>query len=192
MEKIRCHITPLRLDRDARSELDHALRQQLEILRRRRAVALHPAKELAPPGQEARAGGARDGGSAGEERSLHRFQVQAVALEKLESARQVRLFHDIGDQSLIEAPALDHAHLGALTIGEAGHLRVDDREENDALVSYPLSYALTQNQFAFTPAARSNPPSVARSSRIWVSNCSGLIGMGSAPSLAWRSRTSGD
>src|SRR5437879_1472029 len=145
MEKIRCHITPLRSDRDARSKLDHALRQQLEILRSRRAVALHPAKELAPPGQEPRAGGARDGGSAEEERSLHRFQAQAVALEKLESARHVRLFHEtIGDQSLIEAPALDHAHLGALTIGEVGHLRVDDGEENDALVSYPLSYALTQ------------------------------------------------
>src|SRR6267378_8401836 len=99
MEKIRCHITPLRSDRDARSELDHALRQQLEILRRRWAVALHPAKELAPPGQEPRAGGARDGGSAEEERSLHRFQAQSVALEKLESARHVRLFHEtIGDQ----------------------------------------------------------------------------------------------
>src|SRR5258706_10410099 len=47
-------------------------------------------------------------------------------------------------------------------------------------------------QFAFTPAARKIAPSVARSSRIWASNCSGLIGMGSAPSLAWRSRTSGD
>src|SRR2546429_4896079 len=33
-------------DRDACSELDHALRQQLEVLRGRRAVALHPAKEL--------------------------------------------------------------------------------------------------------------------------------------------------
>src|SRR2546428_9123989 len=138
MEKIRCHITPLRSDRDTRSELDHALRQQLEILRSRRAVALHPAKELAPPSQEARAGGARDGGSAEEERGLHRLEAQAVALEKLESARHVRLFHEtVGDQSLIEAPALDHAHLGAFTIGEAGNLRVDYREENDALVQDP-------------------------------------------------------
>src|SRR5882762_11953800 len=74
-------------DRDARSELDHALRQQLEVLCSRRTVALLPAEELAPPGQEPWARGARDGGSAEEERSLHRFQAQAVALEKLESAR---------------------------------------------------------------------------------------------------------
>src|SRR2546422_9486520 len=93
-------------DRDARSELNHALRQQLEVLRGCRTVAFHPAEELAPPGQEPR----------------------------------------------------------------------------------PSS----EIQFAFTPAARSSPPSVARSSRIWASNCSGVIGMGSAPSLAWRSRTSGD
>src|SRR3989442_13043209 len=72
-------------DRDTRSELDHALRQQLEILRSRRAVALHPAKELAPPSQEARAGGARDGGPAEEERGLHRLEGQAEALAKLES-----------------------------------------------------------------------------------------------------------
>src|SRR6266852_6680161 len=122
-------------DRDARSELNHALRQQLEVLRSCRTVALHPAEELAPPGQEPRAGGTRDGGPAEEERSLHRFQAQAVALEELESARHVRLFHEtVGDQRLIETPALDHAHLGALPIGETRHLRVDDCEENDALV----------------------------------------------------------
>src|SRR5436309_16021417 len=40
---LRC-VTPLRSDPDARSKLDHALRQQLEILRSRRAVAVHPAK----------------------------------------------------------------------------------------------------------------------------------------------------
>src|SRR2546427_1147993 len=122
-------------DRDARSELNHALRQQLEVLRSGRTVALHPAEELAPPGQKPRAGGARDGGPTEEERGLHGVEAQAVALEELESARHVRLFHEtVGDQRLIEAPALDHAHLGALTIGEAGHLRVDDREEKDALV----------------------------------------------------------
>src|SRR2546425_10579582 len=79
-------------DRDARSELDHALRQQLEVLRSRRTVALHPAEELAPPGQEPRAGGARDGGPAGEERGLHGLKAQAVALGELESSRHVRLF----------------------------------------------------------------------------------------------------
>src|SRR5438309_677321 len=122
-------------DRDARSELDHTLRQQLEVLRSRRTVALHPAEELAPPGQEARAGGAGDGGPAEEERGLHRLEAQAVALEELESARHVGLFHEtVGDQGLIEATALDYAHLGALAIGEAGHLRVDDREENDPLM----------------------------------------------------------
>ena len=58
-----------------------------------------------------------------------------MALEELESARHVRLFHEtVGDQGLIEATALDYAHLGALAIGEAGHLRVDDREENDPLM----------------------------------------------------------
>src|SRR5712671_4728783 len=134
-KKVRSHITPLRSDRDARSELDHALRQQFEILRRRRAVALHPAKELAPPGQESRAGGARDGGPAEEERGLHGFQAQAMALEKPESARHVRLFHEtVGEQRLIKAPALDHPQLGALAVGEPRHVRVDDREENDALV----------------------------------------------------------
>src|SRR2546425_12847156 len=80
-------------DCDARSELDHALRQQLEVLRSGRTVALHPAEELAPPGQEPRAGGARYSGPAEEERGLHGLQAQAVALEKLESAGHVRLLH---------------------------------------------------------------------------------------------------
>src|SRR5256885_11756560 len=68
-------------DRDARSELDHALGQQLEVLRGRRAVALHPAEELAPPGQEPRARGARDGGPAEEERGLHGLEAQARSEE---------------------------------------------------------------------------------------------------------------
>src|SRR5437016_6456290 len=81
-------------DRDARSELDHALGQQLEVLRGRRAVALHPAEELAPPGEEPRARGARDGGPAEEERGVHGLEAQAMPLEKLESARYVRLLHE--------------------------------------------------------------------------------------------------
>src|SRR2546423_7098294 len=81
-------------DRDARSELDHALGQQLEVLRGRRAVALHPAEELAPPGEEPRARGARDGGPAEEERGVHGLEAQAMPLEKLESARYDRLLHE--------------------------------------------------------------------------------------------------
>src|SRR5256885_12314794 len=51
------------------------------------SVALHPAKELAPPGQEPRTGGARDGGPAEEERGLHGFEAQAVPLEDRKSTR---------------------------------------------------------------------------------------------------------
>ncbi len=42
-------------ERELRAELDHAVGRQVEVLDRARAVALHPAEQLAAPGEQARA-----------------------------------------------------------------------------------------------------------------------------------------
>src|SRR5262245_1571191 len=73
-------------ERELRPELDHPVGRELEVLDRARTVPLHPAEELAAPGEEARSLGAGDRRLAEEERGLVALEAQAVAREERERA----------------------------------------------------------------------------------------------------------
>src|SRR5882672_8562888 len=129
-EGIRCRYYSVRSDRYARSQLDHALWHQIEIFGGRRSVPLHPTEELAPPGEQPRLARTGDRRPAEEKGGLHGLEAQPVALEEPEAVLHVGLLHEpVGEQGLVEPPALDHAQFGALRVGDAWHVRVDDGEE---------------------------------------------------------------
>src|SRR5207245_2340650 len=78
-KNVRCNITPLRSDRDARSQLDNPLRQQIEVFRGSGAVSLHPAEQLPAPRKQTGPGRPRDGRFAEEECCPHRVERESVA-----------------------------------------------------------------------------------------------------------------